>query len=91
MIGDYLTRLLIMLPLIGGLAFAVLWLWRRGGGALSLGGAGRARAKLAITDTMPLGPLGKLALVRFGDRELLVAVTKNGTELLAHRRTPADA
>ncbi len=84
MIAEFLVRLVGGLALTGALIVATLAMWKRGGKGLSF--LKPKVAGLAVTDAVALGQAGKLAVVRFGDRELLVAMTRSGTELLAHRR-----
>lgn len=78
---EYILRLFILVPMIGGLAWGSLWLWRKAQMGLPMqGGALRAAQ---MVDVVPLGPGSKLAVVAFGGRELLVAVTRTQITLLA--------
>jgi flagellar protein FliO/FliZ len=78
---EYFLRMLIVIPLIGGMAWGSLWLWKR----LQLGlpahrpGAHPAR----VVDVVPMGTAGRLAVVEFGGRTLLVAASRNGIGLIA--------
>src|SRR3546814_14214433 len=69
----YILKLLIMLPLVAGLAFGALWLWRRAQPGMALGQRERA---VKIVDALPLGAVGRLAVVEFADKRLLVAVSR---------------
>lgn len=81
---EYILRLLILLPLVGGMAWGSLWLWKRVqmGVPLVGGGATKARA-IEMVDVLPLGPGSKLAVVEFAGQRILVAVSRNGITRLA--------
>jgi flagellar protein FliO/FliZ len=81
---DYILRLLILIPLVGGLAWGSLWLWRRAQGGLPLGR--QQERALRIVDAVPISTGSKLAIVRFDDRNLLVAVTRGQITLLTEAR-----
>lgn len=81
MIFDYFLRLFILLPVVAGLAWGSLWLWRRVQMGLPIKAAARRAAQ--IVDVLPIGPGTKLAVVDFGGKQLLVAVARNGVSLLA--------
>ena len=69
---EYILRLLILLPLVGGMAWGSLWLWKKVQmGTLQLPGQGAKRARaIEMIDVMPLGPGTKLTVVEFaGQRE----------------------
>ena len=75
---EYILRLLILLPLIGGMAWGSLWLWKRVQmGVPLVGGAAKTRA-IEMVDVLPLGPGSKLAVVEFAGQRILVAVSRNG-------------
>jgi flagellar protein FliO/FliZ len=86
--GEYILRLFILLPLVGGLAYASLWLWRRT--QLGLPQRSSTRA-VRILDVLPLGQNGKMAVIVFGGRELLVAVSRNQITLIAESTHAPDA
>jgi flagellar protein FliO/FliZ len=71
-------------PLVGGLAWASLWMWKRVQSGLPLQRAGGQPVR--VTASLSLGTSGKLAVVEFGGRELLVAVSRNGISLVADSR-----
>ena len=81
MILDYLLRLLLLVPLVGGLAWGSLWLWRRVQLGLPL--APQAARAARMVDVLPMGTGGKLAVVEFGGRRLLIAVSRNAINLIA--------
>ncbi|HEY9552523.1 FliO/MopB family protein [Allosphingosinicella sp.] len=81
----YILKLLIMLPLVAGLAFGALWLWRRAQPGMALGQRERA---VKIVDALPLGAVGRLAVVEFADKRLLVAVSRGRIELLSESNAP---
>lgn len=78
---EYFLRLFVVLPLVGGLAWGSLWLWKR----FQLGlPAQRAVEKPArLVDVLTLGTAGKLAVVDFDGRLLLVAASRQGISLVA--------
>ncbi|TVV73175.1 FliO/MopB family protein [Sphingomonas solaris] len=76
----YILRLLILLPLVAGMAFGALWLWRRVQPGLSLGQRDRA---IKVVDAIPMGATGRLAVVEFGGKRLLLAVSRGRIEKLA--------
>lgn len=78
--GELVLRLFVMLPLVGGLAFLSLWLWRK----TRLGGpiAGRTRS-ICVTDSVALGPGSRLLVVEFDGRRLLLSAGRQGTVLLS--------
>lgn len=78
---DYILRLFILIPMVGGLAWGSLWLWRRV--QLGLPVQGSAARSARMVDVMPLGTSGKLAVVEFGGRELLIAVSRTQISLIA--------
>jgi flagellar protein FliO/FliZ len=81
MMLEYFLRLLILVPLIGGLAWGSLWLWKR----LQLGlPAQRPASRPArVVDVVPMGTAGRLAVVEFSGRTLLVAASRQSITLLA--------
>jgi flagellar protein FliO/FliZ len=81
MIFEYLLRLLLLVPLVGGLAWGSLWLWRRVQLGLPL--APQAARAARMVDVLPMGTGGKLAVVDFGGRRLLIAVSRNAINLIA--------
>jgi flagellar protein FliO/FliZ len=78
---EYFIRLFVLLPLIGGLAWGSLWLWRRVQIGLPVT-ANRERPARVI-DVLPMGTGSKIAVLEFQDQQLLVAVTRNQISLLS--------
>lgn len=76
----YFVKLLILLPMIGGMAFGALWLWRKYQPGLMQGQANRL---VKVVDAVPLGSFGKLAVVEFGGKTLLLSVTRGRIERIA--------
>jgi len=85
MMLDYLLRLLLLVPLVGGLAYGSLWLWRKLQPGMAIGNRERA---LKVVDAIPMGATGRLAVVEFGNRHILVAVSRGRIEKIAE--APAD-
>lgn len=86
---EYFIRLFVLLPLIGGLAWGSLWLWRRVQIGLPVT-ANRERPARVI-DVLPMGTGSKIAVLDFNGQELLVAVTRTQISLLASSaRDPFD-
>jgi flagellar protein FliO/FliZ len=74
MILEYLLRLLLLVPMVGALAWGSLWLWKR----LNIGlpaATGQDRM-VRIVEILPMGAGTKLAVVEFGGRQHLLAVTR---------------
>ena len=80
MIGLYLLKILLLLPLLGGLAFGLLWLWRKVETRMP-GASSERRAK--VVEATVLSPGTKVAVIRFDGRDLLVAFARGGVTLLA--------
>lgn len=92
MLGDFLLRLAVALPLVCGLAVASLFAVKRGwvrlppllagSGAKSsvaVGGAG----VLSVVAVKSLSPSARVAVIRFAGRELLVGLNGQAMVLLA--------
>jgi flagellar protein FliO/FliZ len=83
----YLLKLVLVLAFVGGLAFVSLWLWRR----VQPGMAFTQRERLVkLVDAVPLGATGKLAVVEFAGRHLLVAVSRTGITLVSETDASAS-
>ena len=82
----YIIKLLILVPLVGGLAWGSLWLWRRA--QQGIGGAGRRERLVTLLDATPLGATAKLAVVEFEGRRLLLSVSRTGVQLVADGGAP---
>ena len=80
MMTAYILKLVFLIPVVGGLAFAALWLWRKVQPGMALG----TRERLVrVVDAVPLGASGRLAVVDFGDKRLLLAVSRGSIQLLS--------
>ena len=78
---EYFLRLLILIPLVGALAWGSLWLWKRMQIGLPLRSSPDRPAR--IVDVLTLGTSGKLAVVAFGGKTLLIAASRQGVSLIA--------
>jgi len=76
----YILKLVIVILVVSVMAYGSLWLWRR----VQPGMAFTQRARLVkLVDAIPLGATGKLAVVDFGGRRLLLAVSRTGVTLVS--------
>ena len=86
MMTAYILKLILLVPLVGGMAFAALWLWRKAQPGMALGQRERL---VKLVDAVPLGATGRLAVVDFAGKRLLVAVTRaGGVQLLSESTGP---
>lgn len=85
MMLDYVLRLLLLVPLVAGMAFAAIWLWKRVQPGMSIGSRERA---VRVIDAVPLGTTGRLAVVEFGGKRLLVGVSRGAITLLSETAAP---
>ncbi|MEC3950482.1 FliO/MopB family protein [Sphingobium sp. HWE2-09] len=76
----YFVKLLIMLPLVAGMAFGALWLWRKYQPGLI---AGQGDRSLKLLEALPMGAFGKLAVVEFEGKKILLSVTRSRIEKIA--------
>ncbi|MDT0506838.1 flagellar biosynthetic protein FliO [Novosphingobium sp. MMS21-SN21R] len=76
----YILKLLVLLPLIGGLAYASLKFAKRMEGRFT---AGSGQKAVRIIETQMLSPTLRLAVLEFHGREILVSAGKNGIVRLA--------
>ncbi len=76
----YFVKLLILLPLVGGMAFGALWLWRKYQPGM-IGTQGDRSLKLL--EALPMGAFGKLAVVEFEGKKILLSVTRGRIEKIA--------
>jgi flagellar protein FliO/FliZ len=80
MMWAYILKLVILIPLVGGLAFGSLWLWRR----VQPGMAFTQRERMVkLVDAVSLGATGRLAVVDFAGKRLLLAVSRTGVTLIS--------
>ncbi len=95
---EYVLRLFILVPLIGAMAWGSIWLWRRVQSGLpaipglpvipglaGFTGAAKAERSARVVDVLSMGTSGKIAVIEFGDKELLVAVSRAQISLLSER------
>ena len=78
--GWYILKLVVLLPLIAGLAWACLKLARR---MQERAGGGAAGKSVRIVETTMLSPTLKLAVIEFRGREILVSASRQGLTRLA--------
>ena len=87
MMWAYILKLVILIPLVGGLAYGSLWLWRR----VQPGMAFTQRARIVkLVDAIPLGATGRLAVVDFAGKRLLLAVSRTGVTLISETAATED-
>jgi len=77
----YFLKLLILLPMVGGLAYGALWLWRKYQPGML--GVGQRDRMVKLVDVLPMGTLGKLAVVEFEGKRLLLSVSRGKVEKIA--------
>ncbi|AMK22033.1 flagellar biosynthetic protein FliO [Sphingobium sp. SJ10-10] len=80
----YFVKLLILLPLVGGMAFGALWLWRKYQPGMMVGQNDRS---LKLLEALPMGTFGKLAVVEFEGKKILLSVTRGRIEKIAEGDT----
>jgi flagellar protein FliO/FliZ len=76
----YILKLIFLVPLVGGMAFLALYLWRKVQPGMAAGAKDRA---VKVVDAIPLGTTGRLAVVEFGGKHLLLAVSRGTVQLLS--------
>ena len=84
----YIIKLVILIPLVAGLAWGSLGLWRRA--QQGIGGAGRRERLVTLLDATPLGATAKLAVVEFEGKRLLLAVSRTGVQLINEAGAPGQ-
>ncbi|MFN3370631.1 MAG: flagellar biosynthetic protein FliO [Sphingomonadaceae bacterium] len=83
-VGDFLLRLAIALPLVCAAAvLGLLALRRWRGGPVGLPGLSARPARLSLLSVVALGPAARVALVRLDGRDLLLGVSGATMVLLA--------
>lgn len=82
----YVLKLIVLLPLIGALAWGTLVLARRMQQRAGIGGGTKS---VRIVETTMLSPTLKLAVIEFHGREILVSASRSGLTRLAE--APARA
>lgn len=76
----YILKLIILLPMIGALAWGCLKLAKK---MQDKAGIGTGTKSIRIVESTMLSPTLKLAVVAFHDREILVSVSRQGLTRLA--------
>jgi flagellar protein FliO/FliZ len=84
----YILKLLILVPLVAGMAFGALWLWRKVQPGMSFNQRERV---VRLVDAVPLGATGRLAVVDFENKRLLIAVSRTGIQLISEGAAPPQA
>lgn len=79
MIGTYLLKLALLLPLVCGLLVLCLWAWRKL--EATLPGAQGTR-QIAVKESMMVSPGLRLAVIEFEGAKLLVSVGRGGVSLV---------
>jgi flagellar protein FliO/FliZ len=80
---EYILRLLILLPLVGGMAWGSLWLWKRVQMGAGLPGSAKQGRAIEMVGVLPLGPGTKLAVVEFAGQQILLSVSRGQVTRLA--------
>jgi flagellar protein FliO/FliZ len=86
----YILKLILVLGVVSVMAYGSLWLWRR----VQPGMAFTQRERMVqLVDAIPLGATGKLAVVDFAGKRLLLAVSRTGVTLVSETQAagPSDA
>ncbi|MCB2060614.1 MAG: flagellar biosynthetic protein FliO [Novosphingobium sp.] len=76
----YILKLLILLPLIAGLAWGCLKLAQK---LQERSGGGAGAKSVKVIETTMLSPTMKLAVIEFHGREILVSASRHGLTRLA--------
>jgi flagellar protein FliO/FliZ len=79
MMWTYVLKLVVLLPLVCGLMFGCLWLWRKVESRMPGQPANRL---LKVQETMMISPGLRLAVLEFEGRKLLVSVGRGGINLI---------
>jgi flagellar protein FliO/FliZ len=77
----YLVKLVVLLPLMGGLAWGSLKLAHKA--QARLGAQPGAARSVRVVETTMLSPTLKLAVIEFHGREILVSASRQGLTRLA--------
>lgn len=84
----YILKLLILIPLVCGMAFGALYLWRKLQPGFAIGQRDR---RLRLIEALPVGAASRLAVIEFGDKQLLLSVARGRIELVSEAPLPANA
>ncbi len=80
MMTEYIIKLLVLLPIMGGLIFASLWLYRKYQPVLI---AAQKERSIKMLETLPMGNFAKLAVIEFEGQKILLSVTRGRVERVA--------
>ena len=80
MMTAYILKLVLLLPIVGGLAYGALWLWKKVQPGMAFN---QRERQVKLVDALPLGTSGRLAVVEFGGKQLLVGVSRTGISLIS--------
>tara|TARA_R110000772_G_scaffold20725_10_gene57598 strand:- start:2681 stop:2938 length:258 start_codon:yes stop_codon:yes gene_type:complete len=78
----YIIKLLVLLPIMGGLIFAALWLYRKYQPALM---RVQKESSIKMLETLPLGNFAKLLLIEFEGQKILLSATRGRVERIAEK------
>jgi len=84
-IGTYLLKLALLLPLVCGLLIGCLWAWRKLQDRIPGQPVNRT---LSVRETMMISPGLRLAVLEFEGRRLLVSVGRGGVTLIDRADRP---
>lgn len=76
MILEYFGRLLLVMPLIAGMVWGSLWLWKKF--QLGIPMQTQKARHVQVLDSVSLGSNGRLLVVEFGGDRLLLGVSRAG-------------
>ncbi len=80
----YIIKLLIMLPVMAGMIYGSLWLYRKyQPGMIARLDLGSQQRELKVTETVSMGVSGKLAVVEFAGQKILLSVTRARIDTIA--------
>lgn len=77
----YILKLVIMLPIMAGMIYAALWTYRKYQPGLMNGLA--QKRELKLIEMMPMGTSGKLAVVEFAGKKILLSATRGSIQHIA--------
>jgi flagellar protein FliO/FliZ len=84
-IGEYLLKLALLLPLVIGLMIGCLWAWRKLEQKLP---GNQGTRMIAVKESMMISPGLRLAVIEFEGRKLLVSVGRGGVNLVDRGDAP---
>lgn len=89
MIFEYILRLLIFIPLIAGLIWGSLWVWRRLQLRLPIKAAPTRIVR--VVDVISMGANGKLAVVEFAGQQILLGISRTDISPITAARCEGEA